>query len=114
MAKKLDTARVLSELSESAFFRDYRKQQSPTPPPVIDTPAVREPQTPIQQAKPDITDLPTARPDDEATRRPTDRPTGKRILVRRGFEWYEDQLAQLKKLSLQEQMDGKEGSMSAM
>jgi hypothetical protein len=35
-------------------------------------------------------------------------------LIRRGFEWYEDQLVALKRLSLQEQMEGRSGSMSEM
>jgi len=56
-----------------------------------------------------------ARPVDEQVIRPSDRPTGLRgELVRRGFEWYADQLRALKQLSLQEQMEGKPGSMSAM
>ena len=63
---------------------------------------------------PPQTDRATARPTDEPTARPVDRVTNKRLLVRRGFEWYEDQLAALKRLSLHEQMEGKEGSMSAM
>ena len=46
--------------------------------------------------------------------RPSDRPTGRRIPVRRGFEFYEDQLVALKKRSLQEQLDGKSGNMSQM
>ena len=76
-------------------------------------PAPRE--APEQQASTlPITDRATARPGDEPTNRPGDRVTNKRLLVRRGFEWYEDQLAALKRLSLQEQMEGKEGSMSAM
>jgi len=78
---------------------------SPTP-----TREVPEEKTETQS----LTDRPTGRPSDEATYRPPDRVTNKRLLVRRGFEWYEDQLAALKRLSLQEQMDGKEGSMSAM
>jgi hypothetical protein len=65
-------------------------------------------------ATPSGTDRATPRPGDEPTNRPPDRVSNKRLLVRRGFEWYEDQLAALKRLSLQEQMDGKEGSMSAM
>jgi hypothetical protein len=56
----------------------------------------------------------TGRPPDEAANRPPDRVKRRRLLVRRGFEWYEDQLAALKRLSLQEQLEGKEGSMSAM
>jgi hypothetical protein len=57
---------------------------------------------------------PTERPSDAAAARRADRPAAKRLLVRRGFEWYEDQLAALKKLSLKEQMAGKPGSMSQM
>jgi hypothetical protein len=80
-------------------------QDSPTP-----VPQVPEEKTHEQI----VTDRATARPTDEPTGRPVDRVTNKRLLVRRGFEWYEDQLAALKRLSLQEQMEGKEGSMSAM
>jgi hypothetical protein len=77
------------------------------------------PTTPIEEPERQTstlphTDRPTGRPPDEATNRPPDRTTNKRLLVRRGFEWYEDQLAALKRLSLQEQMEGREGSMSAM
>ena len=80
-------------------------QQSPTP--------TRE--APVEKTETQsLTDRATARPGDEPTTRPPDRVTNKRLLVRRGFEWYEDQLAALKRLSLQEQMEGKEGSMSAM
>jgi len=80
-------------------------QQSPTP--------TRE--APVEKTETQsLTDRATARPGDEPTTRPPDRVTNKRLLVRRGFEWYEDQLAALKRLSLQEQLDGKEGSMSAM
>jgi hypothetical protein len=61
-----------------------------------------------------IPDRATARPSDEPTNRPPDREHRKRILVRRGFEWYEDQLVALKRLSLQEQMEGRPGSMSEM
>jgi hypothetical protein len=91
-----------------------------------DMPVIQRPSPPISSVSPIQekttegnkgsfgSDIPTARRSDEATVRPTDRPTGKRLLVRRGFEWYEDQLAALKKLSLEEQMEGKDGSMSAM
>jgi hypothetical protein len=80
-------------------------QGSPTP-----TNEVLEEKIEIQS----LTDRPTGRPPDEAMNRPPDRVSNKRLLVRRGFEWYEDQLAALKRLSLQEQMEGRDGSMSAM
>jgi len=79
-------------------------------------PVIEKPQRPISQvpasesAAQSSSDRATARPLDE----PTGRPENKRILVRRGFEWYEDQLTALKRLSIQEQLEGKQGSMSAM
>jgi hypothetical protein len=54
------------------------------------------------------------RPPGEATARRSDRATGRGELIRRGFEWYADQLRALKKLSLKEQSQGRPGSMSAM
>jgi hypothetical protein len=42
------------------------------------------------------------------------RPNGKRIITRNSFEIYEDQMDSLRKLSLQEKMEGKLGSMSQM
>jgi hypothetical protein len=56
----------------------------------------------------------TTRPAHDATTRPDDLPTGRREFIRRGFEWYADQLRALKKLSLEEQMEGKPGNMSQM
>jgi hypothetical protein len=38
----------------------------------------------------------------------------KRSFVRRTFDFYEEQIAFLKQVSLQEQLEGKEGSMNAM
>jgi hypothetical protein len=83
-------------------------------------PVIEKPQRPItkstdvpevQSSLPTTSDRPTARPQGEPTGRPAD---NRRILVRRGFEWYEDQLNALKRLSIQEQIEGKQGSMSAM
>jgi hypothetical protein len=42
------------------------------------------------------------------------RPNGKRIITRNAFEIYEDQMDRLRKLSLEEKMNGRLGSMSAM
>jgi|SRR5215204_437999 len=85
--------------------------ERPHPPITNPSPAPKETQGKNQVS---VSDPPTARRTDETTERPSDRPNGKRLLVRRGFEWYEDQLAALKKLSLEEQMEGQPGSMSAM
>jgi hypothetical protein len=42
------------------------------------------------------------------------RPNSKRIITRNSFEIYEDQMDSLRRLSYQEKMDGKLGSMSNM
>lgn len=57
---------------------------------------------------------PANRPPDDTTERPSDRSNNRGELIRRGFEWYADQLRALKKLSLEDQMQGRSGSMSAM
>jgi hypothetical protein len=101
MGKKLNVDIVRSELSEgSAFFPSYTKKVSPTPL--------------LREENSSTSVIPTARPPDEETSRPEDRATGRGVLVRRGFEWREDQLRALKKLSLKEQLEGKQGSMSQM
>ena len=51
----------------------------------------------------------------ERANAPTEqRPNGKRIITRNSFEIYEDQMDSLRKLSFQEKMEGKLGSMSGM
>lgn len=111
MSKKLTIASITNELAGSAFFRPAQpmKQHGKLPAPLAKHPNIQEART-----KPVITDLPTARPGDESTYRPDHRPTAKGVLVRRGFEWREDQLRALKKLSIKEQIEGKPGSMSQM
>jgi hypothetical protein len=112
MTKKLDTTSITNELAQTAFFRQNSQPVQPHKPSPASRPATPERQE--EQATRLPSDRATARPDGEATYRPDDRPTGKGILVRRGFEWREDQLRALKKLSLQEQLAGKPGSMSQM
>jgi hypothetical protein len=58
--------------------------------------------------------LPTNRPKDEPTNQPDSVQPERWEFIRRGFEWYADQLRALKKLSLEEQMEGKPGNMSQM
>ena len=111
MAKKLNITSITNELTESAFFRHAQpmKEEQKLPTPLPEKPNSQELRT-----NPVATDLPTARPSDEPTYRPDYRPTAKGVLVRRGFEWREDQLRALKKLSIKDQMEGKPGSMSQM
>lgn len=105
MSKKLNIQSITNELELSAFFPS--KHQSPTP--IPEKPLVQE-----EQPNPPDPDRPTKRPPDEALSRRSDRPTGKGVLVRRGFEWREDQLRALKQRSLHDQLEGKHGSMSQM
>jgi hypothetical protein len=112
MNKKLNTASITNDLAQTAFFRQHIKPVKQQETPLTPLPE----KLVMQEAQPHgaIPDRATARPGDEATYRSDDRPTGKGILVRRGFEWREDQLRALKKLSLKEQLEGKPGSMSQM
>jgi hypothetical protein len=54
-----------------------------------------------------------AKPERVNARMPA-RPNGKRIITRNVFEIYEDQMDRLRKISLEEKMNGKLGSMSAI
>ena len=77
-------------------------------------PRVRQSPRPTANPTGRPVDEPTGRRTDEPVPRPTDRSTGRRMPLRRGFEFYEDQLASLKQISLQEQLAGKSGNMSQM
>ncbi len=103
MAKKLNIEAITNELEESAFFRRPQRGQPEvsTPVPLPEKPIVQEEQSHL------------AIPERMNARSPV-RPNGKRIITRNSFEIYEDQMDSLRKLSLQEKMDGKIGSMSQM
>lgn len=81
---------------------------------LLNDPKKEEPIKAPTPASTGMTDRPTKRPNDEPAERSGDRATGRGELIRRGFEWYADQLRALKKLSLEEQLQGRAGSMSAM
>jgi hypothetical protein len=71
--------------------------------------------SPSLPEKPDIQEeQPNQAIPERANARTPVRPNGKRIITRNAFEIYEDQMDRLRKLSLDEKMDGKLGSMSAM
>jgi hypothetical protein len=82
-----------------AIGKPPQKKPPATPPPVTE-------QTPEASATHPI-------PERVNARTPV-RPNGKRIITRNSFEIYEDQMDVLRKLSLQEKMEGKLGSMSQM
>ena len=81
--------------------------QAPVPnlgSPMDNLPAIQKP--PRQETSsslPERANLPTL-----------ERPNGRRIITRNSFEIYEDQMQSLRRLSYEEKMDGKLGSMSAM
>jgi hypothetical protein len=78
-----------------------QKSKDATPPPLPEKIVIQEEQA--KQVKPE-----------RANARTPVRPNGKRIITRNAFEIYEDQMNSLRKLSLEEKMNGKLGSMSAM
>ena len=103
MTKKLNVETIASELEQSAFFpRPTRVQPEDSKP----TPL---PEESINQERQSSTTIP-----ERVNARTPVRPNGKRIITRNSFEIYEDQMDSLRKLSLQEKMEGKLGSMSQM
>ena len=103
MTKKLNVDAITNELAESAFFRRPQQEQ-----PEIDKPTPL-PEKPIIQKDQSLQDIP-----ERVNARSPVRPNGKRIITRNSFEIYEDQMDSLRKISLQEKMEGKIGSMSQM
>ena len=107
MTKKLNISSITNELEESAFFPSKKTPSvSPTPKPIVEKPKSPEVTKPTIEPKPQVSERPNTRTDQ--------RPNGKRIITRNSFEIYEDQMDSLRKLSYQEKMEGKLGSMSSM
>jgi hypothetical protein len=111
MSKKLNITAITNELEGSAFFPSKKPPLSPTPQPVTRS-------KPPEEAKSDVVITPPIESKPHIPERPNastaERPNGKRIITRNSFEIYEDQMDSLRKLSYQEKMDGKLGSMSGM
>jgi hypothetical protein len=107
MTKKLNITSITNELEGSAFFPSKKTPSvSPTPPSIRDEPKPPEVIIPAIEPKQQVAERANA---------PTgERPNGKRIITRNSFEIYEDQMDSLRKLSYQEKMEGKLGSMSGM
>jgi hypothetical protein len=82
--------------------------------PTIDKPRRPNPtDAPVQEAE-RLKNQPSQAIPERVNARTPVRPNGKRIITRNSFEIYEDQMEALRKLSFQEKMDGKLGSMSHM
>jgi hypothetical protein len=87
--------------------------------PLEGMPAIGKPPRPTPKGSPtQEAEMPPERPSqtipERVNARTPVRPNGKRIITRNSFEIYEDQMDALRKLSLQEKMEGKLGSMSRM
>ena len=104
MKKRLNTEAITNELAgNSAFFPDYQGQDTSVEDHVTSIPSVsEEPQVPVTKQA--------------TTAASSSSPTvsAKRSFVRRSFDLYEDQIAFLTRVSLEERLAGKEGSMNAM
>lgn len=106
MTKKLNTKAITNDLEGSAFFPNIIKAATPLPQQPLETPSSEKLITLSEQPKLHIPERTNAQT--------TQRPVGKRIITRNSFEIYEDQMDSLRKLSYQEKMEGKLGSMSGM
>lgn len=103
--KQLDTENVLSELTgHSAFF----PKEADTPPPATtkteSRPPERETERPVER--------PTDRTPDRVSQKPLSQP--RRIIRRYSFEAFDDQVRQLKGISMQAGMAGETISISEM
>jgi hypothetical protein len=113
MKKHLDTDAVANELQgASLFFR--QPAASPTPPPPA-APVAEEqrpsPESVVAQTEP-VVRPPRTEGSGGTPRSPVR--TGRRFTRRHAFDIYDDQLAALRQLALEERMDGGVGSMSQM
>jgi hypothetical protein len=87
--------------------------------PLEGMPAIGKPPRPLPQDSPiqeaeRLSIQPSQAIPERVNARTPVRPSGKRIITRNSFEIYEDQMESLRKLSFQEKMEGKLGSMSQM
>lgn len=112
MTKRLDITAITNELEGSAFFPG-RKTPPPSPP-LQTVPEIKQ----AEELKPKVIKRSQGEPKqstpERANAKTPQHQNGKRIITRNSFEIYEDQMDSLRKLSFQEKMEGKLGSMSAM
>ena len=118
MKKQLNVDQIQSELrGGSAFFPGYKGGDSPIASSQEDKKASTEVNATSQSApapENDSQQEASLRISERENARTPVRLSGKRIITRNSFEIYEDQMDALRKLSLQDKMQGKLGSMSQM
>lgn len=112
MSKKLNVQTITSDLQSSAFFSSQpdKKPEETVAPSPIPQPETPKPITPISKQDKDNQPI----PDRPIARSSFNRGDNKRIITRNAFEIYEDQIIALRKISYNEKLDGKQGSMSQM
>ena len=117
MKKQLNTDTVANELKgASLFFRQPATPQGPPPAPALQAAPPLEERTPDRQTAGEERE-PVARPlRTEGTGRSPRSPVRpvRRFTRRHAFDIYDDQLAALRRLALEERMAGGVGSMSQM
>jgi len=113
--KKLNTDSITNELERSSFFparsvqsREAKTESAPAP-----QPPRTEPAKPIvvQPAPRPVAQVVTPRPAAPAV--PIAAPAGRQY-TRRTFDFFEDQIAYLTKVSLEDRLAGRDTSMNAM
>ena len=110
MKKQLNTDTVTNELKgASLFFRQSPPQPLPPLPRIPPTAEAKTDRTSVVAEIEPVTRPPRTR----RTARPPVRPV-RRFTRRHAFDIYDDQLASLRQLALEERMDGGTGSMSQM
>lgn len=100
-------------LDQALFKKGRQQRETSTPAPDLTEEPTAPPIAPQENAK-----TPNRQASQQEGVRPNAptplRPNGRRILTRNSFEIYEDQMDALRKVSLNEKMNGRLGSMSNM
>jgi hypothetical protein len=120
MSRKKYSDEAINELADSVYFK---RPQPPTPvspePESEQTDIEPNPPLPAPAVVSQAADIRTKEPtneriNDSTSVRTSVRISTKRIKTRYAFEFFQDQLEQLKQFSLDEKLVGEQGNMSAM
>ena len=108
MTKHLNEDGLRSELAGSAFFNGPTKSEPALPA----KPALSSPRS--EPTLPDTNASPVGRTPEPSLDSPDARTPGRRVITRYAFEFFQDQVARLRAISLQAKLRGEDGSMSEM